>query len=707
MTARICRPGTTSLLALAVIAWMLGVGWASASHAEARSRLSLDGEWRFARQDMEDAQADVFESRGWARVTVPHTFNAQDGEAGGSYYRGPAWYRREVLLPEGQEDRRNFLQFGGAALSTQVWMNGRFVGRHDGGYAAFRFDVTDAVRPGRNTIAVRVDNTKLAHVAPLAGDFTIFGGLYRSVELVTTSDVHVDMLDYGGPGIYAHTREVAGGQAVVAVRARVTNSRRAQASAVLRTTIVDASGRVAAHDTSRLTLPASTTRELVRTLRIARPRLWHGRDDPHLYRVTTELLSPRAGRGEVLDAVIVPLGVRTFNVDPNRGLLLNGRPYRLYGANVSHSGRPGRGLVVTDAEIDEEVALMAEMGATGLRLTHVQHPQRMYERADTTGLLISTEVPLVNEIGEGPAFMANAVSQLRELIRQNYNHPSILFWGLGNELRTSSVAANAVLARLQAVAKAEDPMRLTAYAHCCGPDDDPLTTHADLLGFNRYFGWYGDEFTKIETWMDGYRRARPGLPFALSEYGAGGSVFQQEDPPRRPLPDGQWHPEQYQALFHEAYWPALSARPYLWSTFVWVGFDLASDRRNEGDRAGVNDKGLVNYDRRTRKQAYYWYKANWATAPVVYITSRRLTPRRVSPTEVKVYSNLKTATLIVNDVSLGPRAVEGRIARWPDVKLASGLNRISVTATDGDRTVSDQVEWSLGSVETAPSAEER
>lgn len=662
----------------------------SAPHS-ARERIDLSGEWRFSRQEMKDAHRSDYSAAGWQTVTLPHTYNATDGEAGGTYYRGPAWYRRSLTLVPGAPARRHFLDFEGAALSTQVWVNGRPVGKHDGGYGRFRFDITELLQPGDNVLAVRVDNGRLPDVAPLKGDFTIFGGLYRPVRLISTADLHIDMLDDGGPGVYAHTVRIAGRRADVLARVRVRNDRRTPANAVVRTSILDAQGKLVDQQESAIRLLPTTTGVTRQALSIANARLWQGRRDPYLYKVRSEVLD---GKGSpAIDQVSVPLGVRTFRVDPDRGFVLNGEPYRLYGANVSHSGRPGRGLTVTDEEIDEDVRIMAEMGVTGLRLTHVQHPQRIYEQAGRLGLLISTEVPLVEAVSEGPEFAANAARQMRELIKQNYNHPSVVLWGLGNELRESSPAAHHVLKTVQSVAKAEDPNRLTVYSHCCLDDYDPLIDHADLVSYNRYFGWYSGEFFDFAKALDTYRRDLGRRPFAITEYGAGASIHQQQDPPARPDPDGYWHPEQYQALFHEAYWPAIEQRPYIWGAFVWVGFDLASDRRNEGDRAGVNDKGLVHYDRKTRKQAYYWYQANWAPEPMVHITSRRFTPRPAELVEVKVYSNLSRASLSINGVTLDEQPVIGRIARWRQVRLRPGANSISVIATDGAKRAADSVSW--------------
>lgn len=670
-----------------VLAMALSVA-APALAREPRPVQSLNADWRFLKGDPAEAAAPSLDAKAWLKVMLPHTFNAGDGEDGGGYYRGPGWYRRELDMAPQPPGRRLFLQFDGAALNAKVFLNGTRVGSHAGGYAAFRFDITDLARPGRNLLAVRVDNAPTPSVAPLGGDFTVFGGLYRGVSILSTPALHVDALDHGGPGVYVSTPKVSAESAEVAVLTRVRNDGGKAQRAKVSTAILDAEGKVVAQSVSRLMTRPGEVTPLTQALVLPRPRLWNGRQDPYLYQVRTQVASADGPA----DEVSVPLGVRTFRVDPKAGFFLNGRRLSLHGANLFHSGRPGKGLAVTEAEIDEDFQIMAEMGATGLRLVHFQHPAHAYDRADRDGLVLWTEIPLNSQVDASPAFEANIVEQLRELIRQNANHPSVMFWGLGNEIYRSDAASNRILARLQAEAKAEDPTRPTVYAHCCGADNAPHAMHTDLIAYNKYFGWYPDQVGEIGDWADRAHALIPDRAMAVSEYGAGASVLQQEDPPRRPVPASGWHPEQYQSLFHERAGAQLGARDYLWGQFVWVAFDLASDGRNEGDRPGINDKGLVTYDRRVRKDAYYWYQAQWSDMPMVHITSRRMTTRAADQATVKVYSNAPRLRLTVNGVDQGEREVLDKVAVWPGVTLRPGDNRIQA-ASAVDPGVQDSVVW--------------
>jgi beta-galactosidase len=424
------------------------------------------------------------------------------------------------------------------------------------------------------------------------------------------------------------------------------------------------------------------------SLTLKQPHLWQGVRDPYLYRLTAEVLE----HGEVVDEVELPVGIREVAIDPQRGFLLNGQPYPLHGVNYFHPGRPGKGLAVGDAEIDEDMAILRDLGVTGLRLVHFQHPPRVYELADRLGFVLWTEIPLNSAMQDSPRFRANLAQQLRELMRQTGNHPAVAIWGLGNEIYEADVASRALLAQLHLQVRRDDPRRPTAYAHCCAADDDGLALQTDITGYNRYYGWYDRELADIGPWADALHRKMPARAIGLTEYGAGASVLHQQDPPQRPVPESRWHPEQYQALFHEAYWRQIRTRPWLWGSFVWVGFDLASAGRNEGDRAGVNDKGLVTYDRQLRKDAFYWYRAQWNPAPMVYITSRRHTRRPAGPNAVKVYTNAARVTLEVNGRAVGSIEPADRIALWPQVALATGRNVLRVSTEAG---LTDTVVWEV------------
>ena len=343
-------------------------------------------------------------------------------------------------------------------------------------------------------------------------------------------------------------------------------------------------------------------------------------------------------------------------------------------------------------------AMVAQIGATAVRLAHYQHAQRFYDLCDEHGMVVWAEIPLVDKLTDAEAFFDNARQQMTELIRQNYNHPSIFFWGIGNEQRKDDAPTNRLLKRLSALARAEDPARLSAYAHCCSSETGALTQHTDVIGYNAYFGWYHATYDEFAAWADKLHAARPSRKIAISEYGAGGSIAQHAEHPAKPEPNGPWHPEEYQNLFHVAHWKAMQGRAFLWGKWVWNMFDFASDARIDGDHPGRNDKGLVTYDRKTKKDAFFWYKANWrewseADGKVVHITSRRATSRAGSTVDVKVYSNADSVELKVNGVSAGLRSSKDRIFVWRGVALGAGTNTVEASGTKDGVSAVDSVTW--------------
>lgn len=680
----------TAVSILVVVFLLLGdtVGFASPVPAPSgRQTVDLNRDWRFARGDVPGAENARFDDSTWSRVTVPHTWNAEDGQdGGGDYYRGVGWYRRALVVPPHAAGRKLWLQFDGANTTAVVWVNGVRLGEHKGGYSRFRFDATSVLRPGRaNVVAVSVSNAPDATVAPLSGDFTMGGGLYRDVSLIVTDRVHVAMLDFGGPGVYLRQRDVSAGQATIDVTTKLDGG-----NAKVRARITGEHGRTVAQGTTGVR-PAGTS--VAQTLVIDRPRFWAGRADPFTYQVAVDVLDPRTGR--VMDTVTEPLGVRTVSVDPGKGLHLNGNHLRVQGVNL-HQDRIGKGFAISPSELAEDFRLMSEMGVNAVRTAHYQHGPRFYDLADRHGFLVWTEIPLVNLTGTDPGFRTNIEQQTSELVRQNFNHPSVVFWGLGNELWNDTPEVNELVAALTRQVTAERPGGMTAYASCCVWDRGTLNSHAEISGYNKYFGWYTDSTADFGKWADELHAADPWRRIGMSEYGAGASVHQHEERPARPVPDSDWHPEEYQASFHEDYWRAIESRPYLWGGFVWVMFDFASDGRSEGDTYGRNDKGLVTGDRAIRKDAYYWYQANWTRTPVVHLGSGRWTERTVPKTDVKVYTNADTVTLHVNGTQVGTaRSGADRVVVWPDVSLSPGPNVVMVSGVKDGRTHTDQATWTL------------
>jgi beta-galactosidase len=660
-----------------------------------RQEVALTAGWRFHQGPVPHASDAALDDSTWEAVALPHTWNARDGQdGGGNYFRGDGWYRRHFRVEPAWAGRRVFLQFDGANRSAEVFLNGRRLGLHRGGFARFRFDATAAIDfAGDNVLAVRVNNGAADNLIPVSADFTFFGGLYRGVSLVATGRVHVDLLDYASPGVYVRPSKVTAQAAELDVRVKLANDDDAPRQVQVRVTVLDAGGEPVQRVETAAALAAHARGEADQPLVLAHPHLWNGRADPYLYSVRTEVL---AG-GTVCDAVTLPLGLRFFSVDPEHGFSLNGRHLDLHGVS-RHQDRLNQGWAVSAADEREDFALIRELGATAVRQSHYQQSQHWSDLGDRYGIVLWAELAFVNEVKDNPEFFANAEEQLRELIRQNYQHPSICFWSIGNETFvrdpkvTPADANDRLLAALAAVAKAEDDTRLSTYASN-GDAGEPRAAHTAVIAFNKYFGWYGRTPEDFAPWLDAQHRQHPELCLGLSEYGAGANVAQHEENPRQPAPGGPWHPEEWQAHFHEVYWQALAARPWVWGKFIWNMFDFASDGRNEGGTPGRNDKGLVTYDRRTRKDAFYWYKANWSDEPVLYIASRRFTARTQPVTTVKVYSNADTVDLRVNGVSRGPRTSANRIFLWPDVELAAGENRIEVRARRDGRELEDHCQW--------------
>ena len=631
--------GRLSVPLVAVMVALLALAAPSAAAAAARTTAPLNAHWKFHLGDVPGAQAPGFDDRSWRTLSLPHTWNALDAQDGPiapftpDYVRGVGWYRKTITVPRGLRDRQLFLEFGGAGSVAEVYVNDVLVGGHVGAFTRFRVDVTEALGVG-GTIAVKVDNSARPDVAPLIGDFPIFGGLYRGVSLIATEATHLDLLDAGGPGVRIRQHQLTDSSATVEVASRVVNPDAAQVV----TRIADARGHVVAQATS----PAAST--VVQTLDIANPHRWNGTDDPYLYSVRVAVVVD----GEVVDRVTQPLGLRTITIDPAQGLLLNGRHYKMHGVN-RHQDWLNRGWATSEAQVRRDFALMREMGVNALRTAHYPQDELVYDLADEYGILVYTEVPFVGvtSLGLGLERQPAAHGQPRVGVArdgaQPRQPPVHRVVGdrqrAGRHYRTSTRISTAI----EDTIKAEDPTRLTAYAAEAGANDanltSPLQSHADLSAYNEYSGWYYDTPSAFGERMDALHAAEPGRRIGISEYGAGASIYQHTEWPGTPAGSAQIpveHPEEYQAYYHQQLWPQIEARDYLWGTFVWNMFDFASDFRSEGDRPGRNDKGLVTYDRKVRKDAFYYYKSAWTDTPTVHIVSKRWTRRTEAHTTIRV-----------------------------------------------------------------------
>ncbi len=649
-----------------------------------RTLIDINKDWLFIKGDRHQ---ELKPKTQWQSINLPHTWNAKDGlDGGGDYYRGYGTYQKHFQLDPNLKGKRVYLHFDGASIAARVYINDEFVGGHKGSYGAFRFDITDSINwQGDNSLLVEVNNEEDHNVAPLSADFTFFGGLYRQARLIVTNQVHVDMLDYASPGVYWSQNSVDKNKAEIEVSSTIINESETAETVTLQAIIKDADGEVVARTVRNTTIPAGEDYKFSELLIVSQPHLWHGRKDPYLYRTYLQVSAAE----QILDRVEQPIGLRFFHVDPEQGFFLNGEAYPLHGVNRM-ADFPGMGTAITQEQHDIDMKLMLDIGATGIRLGHQQRDDYVYSLTDKNGLVVWAEIPLINRINDDLAFSQNIKQQALELIKQNYNHSSIIFWGLFNEITLKKGPdPRPLVAQLNEMVKDLDPNRLTTAAVVAeGALDDPLVTLTDLTSFNRYYGWYHSGFSELDTFLDETHDHAPDIRMGLSEFGAGASVKFHSDNPVM-----QDHTEEYQALFHEHYWNALKQRDFVWGKFAWVLADFAVDRRDEGDTPGRNDKGLVTFDRQIKKDAYYWYQANWSETPMIHISGRRFNERRSDRADIKVYTNLKQVSLQLNGEPIADTLTSGEHAIvWDDVALSLGDNHLVVEGTDDQgQTVRDAI----------------
>ena len=588
-------------------------------------------------------------------VTLPHTWNAVDGQDGGNdYYRGTCSYTRNLEKPELSDGDRAVLQFDGVAMTAVVNLNGEKVAEHKGGYSTFRVDITDALHDGANELIVSVDNSDNDTVYPQKADFTFYGGIYRDVTLHVVPAAHFALAENGA--------------VPVKVTSAVTDLAERRCEVTVEAFVVGAQSVNFTLDGQQTSAAVKDgTARAVFTLEHA--RLWDGLDDPYLYTVTARL-----DNGETETA---RFGCRKFEIDPQKGFILNGHPYPLRGVS-RHQDRKGLGNAITREMHDEDMALIREIGATTLRLAHYQHDQYFYDLCDEAGMVVWAEIPYISE--HMPNGRENTISQMKELIVQNYNHPCIVCWGVSNEITISTKDKKDMLdnhRQLNDLCHEMDKTRLTTLAcyAMCGPFN--RSAHiTDMVSWNLYLGWYVPGFILNDLWMGFFHLCFPNRPFGYSEYGAEGMPNLHSTHPHR----GD-HTEEYQAKYHEYMLRCFKRHPWMWATHVWNMFDFAADARDQGGEPGMNHKGLVTFDRKTKKDSFYLYKAWWSDEAFVHICSKRFVERTGSTATVKVYSNQSTVALYVNGNKVGEQT--GEHVFTFKVPLNGELH---IQAVAGDRT---------------------
>ncbi len=572
----------------------------------------------------------------WEKVTLPHTWNNLDGQDGGNdYYRGKCTYRKTILkkdLPLGEE---HYLEINGANLSSVVYLNGEKLKSHDGGYSTYRVRLKDL--RDENILEVTVDNSPSDRVYPQTADFTFYGGLYRDVRLISLPSSHFSLENLGTPGIKA-TPDVKG---TLDVEVEVDGDY----DSILYT-LLDREGKVVLEENSR---------ETKVTLSVPSPHLWNGRKDPYLYYIKAELLKGE----ERLDEVGSEIGFRSFQIDPERGFILNGEEYPLRGVS-RHQDRKDKGNAISKEDHEEDMALIMEVGANTIRLAHYQHDQYFYHLCDKNGIVVWAEIPYISQhMSQG---RENTISQMKELITQNYNHPSIVVWGLSNEITMGDPKDPDMLENhriLNDLCHTMDKTRLTTSAilTVCGIDEE-IVHISDVVSYNHYFGWYGGEVSMNGPWFDAFHKKYPNKPIGCSEYGCEALNWHTS----RPMQGD--YTEEYQAYYHEEMIKQFFSRKYLWATHVWNMFDFGADARAEGGENGQNHKGLVTIDRKYKKDAFYAYKAWLSEEKFIHIASKRYVDRTEDITNVTVYSNLPEITLFLNGEKFETKTAEDHFFKF-------------------------------------------
>ena len=598
------------------------------------------------------------------QVNLPHTWNAVDGNDGnGSYLRTTGVYTRTFTAPkQPREGGRTYVEVLAAALNSTVKVNGQVATTHEGGFSIFRADVTGLCHEGENELTIEVSNEDTPSMYPSSADFTFYGGLYRGVNLISVPDAHFDLDYYGGPGMMVTPVPTEDGGANFTIKSFVTNP---ADDLTVMYSIEDCFGREVAS-----AVRGSADTEV--TIYVPDAQLW-SMDEPNLYTVVATLQR----NNEEVDEIAANVGVRSFKVTPDEGFSINGVPTPLRGVS-RHQDRVFEGNALTAEEHYDDAMLIKELGANTIRLAHYQHSQDFYDACDEIGFAVWAEIPFISVFKKGEGAHKHVMEEMKELIIQNYNHPSIMFWGISNEILIGGISQELVDTHhdLEKLCKELDPTRLTTIAHVSTtPVNGPMHHITDLESYNHYFGWYGGKMEQNGPWLDQFHAEHPDICIGISEYGCEGIINWHSN-----TPQCKDYTEEYQALYHEHMAQVFEDRPWVWASHVWNMFDFGCAARNEGGVSGRNNKGLVTMDRKTKKDSYFVYQAYWTQTPMIHIAGRRHAQRAGETTEIKVYSNQDTVVLYVNGKEVGQQTAH-RVFKF-NAALNEGFNTIVAVAGD-------------------------
>lgn len=660
----------------------------------AREVASFNDGWEFKKDPFskEALQAVQKWNSDWQEVSIPHTWNADDMQKQASaFYEGVGYYRKKFTFPENMEGKRIFLRFEGVGSYAEVYINGYLAGTHKGAYSAFACEISSQVKFGKeNEIIVKADNSSRPDVIPTNHIlFGVYGGIYRPVWLVVTETCSIIANDCASPGVYITQKNVSKKSAEVTVKVKVDNATLAPVPLELENAIYDRNGKLVKKHSQNFELTPQGVQNYSSHFRLNNPHLWQGREDPYLYKVVSRLMQ----NGRVIDEVIQPLGIRKYEIVAGKGFFLNGKKYPMLGV-TRHQDWWGLGSALTNKEHDFDLAQIMDIGATTVRFAHYQQSDYIYSRCDTLGLVIWAEIPFVNRVS-GQEW-DNAHQQMRELIRQSFNHPSIYVWGIHNEVYHPHGYTAALTQSIHDLCKLEDPDRYTVAVNGYGHADHPVNQNADIQGMNRYFGWYERKIQDIKPWIEKMEKEYPWQRLMLTEYGADANIEHQTEILGDALNwTSPFYPETFQTKTHEYQWSIIAQHPYIIASYLWNMFDFAVPTSKRGSVDARNMKGMMTFDRRIKKDSYFWYKANWSKEPVLYLTQRRNAVREKKETSITVYSNIGTPKVYLNGKELtGVRKGYTDVHYIFDkVVLDDGKNVLKASLLHQGKEYTDEIEW--------------
>ncbi|MFV0554726.1 MAG: glycoside hydrolase family 2 protein [Mangrovibacterium sp.] len=692
----------TQRLILVLTALMLSL------FAQARKVENFNDGWSFKKGPFNESNSVLttnFMGGQWSDVKIPHTWNAKDMQTPMAnmsgfrnpqerFYTGEAMYRKSYTPDASQKDKRVFLRFEGVGSVATVYVNNQFAGHHKGAFSAFAVEISRLLKfDEENEIIVVADNTMRPDVIPVNNVlFGVYGGIYRDIALITTDQINIAVDDYASPGLYISQENVSAKSANVQVRIKLDNKTGQKQNVKLLTTIYEADGKkVKAKKETTLALSPQGRQFINQQISIAKPRLWQGLEDPYLYKSVTQVIAD----GKVIDEVVQPLGLRHFELKTGDGMYLNGKKVNMYGV-CRHQDWWEKGSALTAKEHAADLEIIKELGATTIRFAHYQQAEYIYAKCDSIGFIVWAEIPFVNSVTTQES--DNAKQQLTELIRQNYNHPSIYTWGLHNEVYTPFEQTIPLTTELNDLAKTEDPGRYTVSVTGYNKVAATANNNADIQGINHYFGWYGGKISDIEAWAEKVAKDFPDHKVIFSEYGGEANIEQQKEIVGEVGDCCGYNKKYYETFgtkFHEIHWGVLEKSDFLLASYIWNTFDFATPMSSQGGVHSRNMKGLVTFDRKTKKDPFYWYKANWSNEPVLYITQRRAVYRENEYTPVTVYSNIGTPQLFVNGKEITdftPGTTDVHFV-FNNVQLKEGENIVEVKRNNNGTEYTDKIVW--------------